>query len=60
MEETVKRDPDLLQQVDRTFVLLKGRKLVYFGGCDYFRLASHPAVLAAGTSGAPCGALARC
>ena len=43
----MKHDPELLQQVDRTFVLLNGRKLVYFGGCDYFRLASHPAVLAA-------------
>src|SRR5262245_36652231 len=36
-----------LQQVDRTFVLRRGRKLSYFGGCDYFRLSSHPAVLAA-------------
>lgn len=25
----------------------RGRKLSYFGGCDYFRLASHPAVLEA-------------
>ena len=36
-----------LQQGDRTFVLCRGRKLSYFGGCDYFRLSSHPAVLAA-------------
>ncbi|MBI3875191.1 MAG: pyridoxal phosphate-dependent aminotransferase family protein [Verrucomicrobia bacterium] len=36
-----------LQQVDRTRVLWRGRKLIYFGGCDYFRLASHPAVLRA-------------
>lgn len=36
-----------LRQVDRTFVLWKGRRLIYFGGCDYFRLASHPVVLAA-------------
>ena len=36
-----------LQQVERTFVLRRGRKLCYFGGCDYFRLSSHPAVLAA-------------
>jgi 7-keto-8-aminopelargonate synthetase-like enzyme len=34
-----------LQQVDRTYVRYKGRKLSYFAGCDYFRLASHPAVL---------------
>lgn len=40
-----------LQQVDRTFVLHGGRKLIYFGGCDYFRLGSHPAVLAALTDG---------
>jgi 7-keto-8-aminopelargonate synthetase-like enzyme len=33
-----------LQQVDRTFVRHRGRKLSYFGGCDYFRLSSHPAV----------------
>jgi 7-keto-8-aminopelargonate synthetase-like enzyme len=36
-----------LQQIDRTFVLHRGRKLSYFAGCDYFRLSSHPAVLAA-------------
>lgn len=36
-----------LQQVNRTYVRLRGRTLSYFGGCDYFRLASHPAVLAA-------------
>lgn len=36
-----------LQQIDRVFVRYRGRMLVYFGGCDYFRLASHPAVLAA-------------
>jgi 7-keto-8-aminopelargonate synthetase-like enzyme len=35
------------QQVDRTYVLYRGRKLSYFGGCDYFRLASHPQVLRA-------------
>lgn len=39
--------PAPLQQVDRTYVRCSGRKLVYFGGCDYFRLASHPAVLRA-------------
>jgi 7-keto-8-aminopelargonate synthetase-like enzyme len=36
-----------LQQVDRTYVLHRGRKLSYFGGCDYFRLSSHPKVHAA-------------
>lgn len=36
-----------LQQVDRTYVRHRGRRLIYFAGCDYFRLASHPDVLAA-------------
>jgi len=36
-----------LQQIDRTFVLHRGRKLSYFAGCDYFRLSSHPEVLRA-------------
>lgn len=36
-----------LQQVDRVFVRSRGRRLVYFAGCDYYRLASHPRVLAA-------------
>lgn len=40
-------EPAPLQQVDRTYVLLRGRKLSYFSGCDYFRLASHPEVLKA-------------
>jgi len=44
-ESTVLAEP--LQQVDRTFVLCRRRKLSYFGGCDYFRLSSHPAVLKA-------------
>ena len=36
-----------LQQVDRTYVRVSKRKLSYFSGCDYFRLASHPKVQAA-------------
>src|SRR2546423_6637407 len=36
-----------LQQVDRTQVWYRNRKLSYFGGCDYLRLSSHPAVVAA-------------
>ena len=35
-----------LQQVDRVFVRSAGRKLLYFGGCDYYRLSSHSKVLA--------------
>ena len=37
----------LLQQVDRTYVISDGQRLSYFGGCDYFRLSSHPKVLRA-------------
>jgi len=40
-------EPEPLQQIDRTSVRFRGRKLIYFSGCDYFRLASHPRVLAA-------------
>ena len=36
-----------LQQIDRVFVRWRGRRLLYFAGCDYYRLASHPRVLAA-------------
>ena len=45
-------EPAPLQQIDRTYVRFEGRKLSYFSGCDYFRLASHPAVLAALEAGA--------
>jgi len=43
--------PPILQQTGRTEVIYRGRKLTYFGGCDYFRLASDPRVLAALESG---------
>jgi 7-keto-8-aminopelargonate synthetase-like enzyme len=43
--------PEPLQQMERTYVRWRGRKLVYFSGCDYFRLASHPAVLKAAADG---------
>ena len=39
--------PQPLQQIDRTYVRVGKRKLSYFAGCDYFRLASHPKVLRA-------------
>jgi 7-keto-8-aminopelargonate synthetase-like enzyme len=44
-------EPKPLQQCDRTYVRVGNRKLSYFSGCDYFRLASHPAVLAAASDG---------
>ncbi len=40
-------EPEPLQQLDGTYVRFRGRKLSYFSGCDYFRLASHPRVVAA-------------
>lgn len=40
-----------LQQVQRTCVRWRGRRLIYFSGCDYFRLASHPAVIKAAARG---------
>jgi 8-amino-7-oxononanoate synthase len=33
-----------LQQIDRVHVLHRGRKLVYFGGCDYYRMSLNPHV----------------
>ncbi len=36
-----------LQQTGRSCVRWRGRELAYFSGCDYFRLASDPAVLKA-------------
>jgi 7-keto-8-aminopelargonate synthetase-like enzyme len=44
-------EPEPLQQVERTYVLFRGRKLSYFSGCDYFRLSSHKQVQAALTTG---------
>jgi 7-keto-8-aminopelargonate synthetase-like enzyme len=44
-------EPEPLQQIDRTFVRYRNRRLSYFSGCDYFRLASHPAVVAAAETG---------
>jgi 7-keto-8-aminopelargonate synthetase-like enzyme len=40
-------EPEPLQQIDRTYVRFRKRKLSFFSGCDYFRLASHPRVMAA-------------
>jgi 7-keto-8-aminopelargonate synthetase-like enzyme len=39
--------PEPLQQIDRTWVIWRGQALAYFGGCDYFRLATHPKLIAA-------------
>lgn len=39
------QETEPLQQINRTHVRYRGRTLSYFGGCDYFRLASHPKIL---------------
>jgi 7-keto-8-aminopelargonate synthetase-like enzyme len=38
-------------QIGRAHVRWRGRKLSYFGGCDYFRLSSHPTIIKAVTEG---------
>ena len=35
---------EALDVLDATHVRWRGRSLVYFGGCDYLRLAQHPAL----------------
>lgn len=45
------QEAEPLQQVRRTYVRYRGQILSYFGGCDYFRLASHPTIQAALKSG---------
>src|SRR5690349_5624765 len=45
------REPEPLQQIPPAYVRWRGRKFSYFAGCDYFRLSSHPRVLAAFKSG---------
>lgn len=40
-------EPPALLRADRTSVWVDGRKLSFFSGCDYYRLASHPEVLRA-------------
>lgn len=43
--------PVPLQTLPGNFVRWRGRKLVHFSGCDYFRLAQHPAVQRAAVAG---------
>ncbi len=44
-------EPETLQQSEVNYVRWRGRRLLYFAGCDYFRLAQHPAVLKAAADG---------
>ena len=39
--------PEAIQPDDATHVRCRGRRLLYFGGCDYYRLAHHPKLLKA-------------
>ena len=36
-----------IEAIDSTHVLWRGRKLIYFGGCDYLRLSRHPKIIRA-------------
>jgi 8-amino-7-oxononanoate synthase len=38
------KEAEALQQLGKTQVIYHGRRLAYFAGCDYFRLARHPVV----------------
>jgi 7-keto-8-aminopelargonate synthetase-like enzyme len=40
-----------LQQLGGSRISWRGRELIYFSGCDYFRLAEHPAVRKAAADG---------
>jgi glycine C-acetyltransferase/8-amino-7-oxononanoate synthase len=44
-------EPDPLQVLDDNRVRWRGRVLIHFSGCDYFRLSRHPAVLRAAVAG---------
>jgi 8-amino-7-oxononanoate synthase len=44
--------PEPLQFVDATHVRWQGKRLIYFGGCDYLRMSRHPRVKAAFLRGA--------
>lgn len=45
------QEPEPLQQLRRTYIRYRGATFTYFGGCDYFRLASHPKIHAAVAAG---------
>jgi 8-amino-7-oxononanoate synthase len=40
-------EPEALEFVGENEVRVRGRRFVYFSGCDYFRLARHPRLAAA-------------
>ncbi|MCP4350206.1 MAG: pyridoxal phosphate-dependent aminotransferase family protein [Desulfobacterales bacterium] len=36
---------EILQEIDQTFVMWRGEKYHFFGGCDYHRLSKHPDII---------------
>jgi 8-amino-7-oxononanoate synthase len=50
-------EPFPIELVDRTHVRWRGRKMLFFGGCDYLGLAWHPAVRRALSEGVQRGVL---
>ena len=49
--------PEAIQPDDATHVRYHGKRLIYFGGCDYYRLAHHPKLLKAHEQAAARGGL---
>jgi len=47
--------PPPLRLIDRGHVFFRGSKFSFFGGCDYFRLSWHPAIVRAATPGRQSG-----
>lgn len=50
-------EPHPVELIDRTHVRYQGRRLLFFGGCDYLGLAWHPALRRALTQGVERGAI---
>jgi 8-amino-7-oxononanoate synthase len=44
-------EPEELRQPDPTHVIARGRKLIFFAGCDYYRLSWRPSVVRAISTG---------
>lgn len=44
-------EPDPFQVLDGNRIRWRGRTLIHFSGCDYFRLSRHPKVLQAAAAG---------
>src|SRR6185503_18251835 len=42
--KNIMTEPEPLHPIDSLHLLFRGRRLLSFSGCDYFRLSSHPTV----------------